>query len=201
MHPGQNICAIPLWVNGHAILKLTPAFRDVRNPASGVVLRRVPLCGPAELGEALGAAAAGVSGWQALGEDRRKALLAALGNAVEGLWGHFSRLLAEETGVDEASAERDVLRVVTALCEPVMRAASGVVVASGASKGFADMAELAASVLAAGSTLVACPAQEAPSAFLALAELSGRCGFPDGVVNVVYADAAVLSAAGVTTSG
>ena len=37
--------AIPLWINGHAYLTLAPAFLDVRNPASGEILRRTPLCG------------------------------------------------------------------------------------------------------------------------------------------------------------
>lgn len=202
MHRHETVHAIPLWVGGRACLKLAPVFRDVLSPVSGRVLRRIPLCGPGEVEEALQSARAGLGAWQGLGGSGRALLLAALGDALGALSGHFSTLVAEETGKEPLLADEEIAQLVALLRAPSAGAVAGVAVVSGASKSLAAVAGQAVSALAAGATLLVCPAPESPSALFALAELSGRCGFPPGVINVVYPSSDALahlrSVAGVT---
>lgn len=202
MQRHETVHAIPLWVGGRACLKLAPVFRDVLNPVTGQVLRRIPLCGPGDVEEALRSARAGLGAWQSLGGSGRMMLLAALGDALCALSGHFSALVAEETGQQASLADKEIAHLVALLRAPSAGAVVGVAVVSGASKSFAAVAGQAVSALAAGATLLVCPAPESPSALFALAELSGRCGFPPGAVNVVYPNGEALahlrSMAGVT---
>ncbi len=181
----KEICAIPMWIGGRAWLKLARNYHDVRNPASGEVLRRTPLFGPDEVGEALRSAGQGLAAWLALGESGRERLLASLGDALYDLRAHFSRLVAEETGKDEESANRDVIKLVSCLREPQAARVAGVVAVSADSKELQDVVARGTSALAVGAVLVICPSPGSPSALFALAELSGRCGFPAGVINVI----------------
>ncbi len=185
MRQVKEIYAIPMWLNGRAYLKLGQGYRDVVNPVNGEVLRRVALFGPEEVGEALCSAGQGIAAWLALGESGRKRLLASLGDALYDLRAHFSRLIAEETGQDEESADRDVIKLASCLREPQAARVTGVVAVSADSLGLQHAVVQLASALAAGAVVVACLSTESPSALFALAELSGRCGFPAGVINVV----------------
>ena len=182
----KEVYAIPMWLNGHAYLKPGQYYRDVCNPVTGEILRKIPLFGAEDVDEALRSACGGLSAWDALGESGRKCMLSSLGGALHDMRAHFSRLLAEETGEDEESANREVLNVVSCLREPRMGTIAGVVVVSMGSRELQEVAAQAVAALAAGATLVICPPPESPSALLALAELSGRCGFPAGVINVIY---------------
>ena len=65
--------AIPMWVNGHAFLTVTPDFFTVTNPATGEGLRRVPLCGADEAAEAVKAAQAAQPAWAMMGVPARAA--------------------------------------------------------------------------------------------------------------------------------
>lgn len=186
MRRGKEIYAIPMWLNGHAYLKPGQSYRDVCNPVTGEVLRKTPQFGTEEVDEALCSAGGGLAAWDAIGESGRKRLLSSLGDALNDMREHFARLLAEETGRDEESASRDVLDVVSFLREPQMGKVTGVVAVSANSKGFQEVVALGTAALVAGAALVICPSPESPSALLALAELSGRCGFPAGVINVIY---------------
>jgi acyl-CoA reductase-like NAD-dependent aldehyde dehydrogenase len=58
--------------------------------------------------------------------------------------------------------------------------------------GLVGILQILIPLLAGGATAVICPVADAPSALLALAELSGRCGFPDGVLNIVYGDQVLI---------
>jgi len=51
---------------------------------------------------------------------------------------------------------------------------------------------LAVPSLMAGAVVVIRPSPETPSALFALAELTARCGFPDGVLNIVHGGEAVV---------
>ena len=184
MHRSGAVYAIPLWLDGRAVLRVAPAFHEVRNPATGVVVRRVPLCGRADFEEALRSARAGLPAWTGLGEAGRRERLAALGEALSGLAAHFAALIAEETGRDPADADQEIARVVALLRQPESRPDGGVAVVSGT---LAEFAEPAVAALAGGAALVVFPALASPSAVFALAELSGRCGFPPGTINVLYA--------------
>jgi len=186
MRRGKEIYAIPMWLNGRAYLKPALDYRDVCNPVTGEILRKIPLFGAEEMGEALRSAGGSLAAWNSLGESGRKRLLSSLADALHDMRAHFSRLLAEETGKDEESASRDVQGVVSCLREPQVGMVTGVVAVPATSKGFLEVAVQGVAALTAGAALVICPSSECPSALLALAELSGSCGFPAGVLNVIY---------------
>lgn len=188
--------AIPLWINGHAYLTLAPAFQDVRNPSSREVLRRTPLCGAAEAQKAVEAAQAALPLWCAQLASTRAALLSAVGEALAGYSGHFTRLIVEETGKESPAAETEVSKAVALLCGSLSVNASGaagvVGIVGNAAAPLLDPLLLAVPALMAGAVVVIKPNPEMPSAIFALAELTGRCAFPGGVFSILHgAEAAV----------
>ena len=187
--------AIPLWINGHAYLTLAPAFLDVRNPASGEILRRTPLCGADQAQAAVAAAQAALAAWAAQPAAARAARLAALGDALVAYAAHFAALIVEESGKDAALAAAEVADAVALLCSPPIGDASGVVAIVGnAEAPLLSSLRLAVPALMAGAALVIRPLPQAPSAIFALAELSGRCAFPGGVINILHGGDAVVEA-------
>ena len=187
MRRSEAVYAIPLWVNGRAVLRLASAFHEVRNPVTGTVVRRVPLCGRADFDEAFRFARDSLGVWTGLGEAGRRERLGCLGESLCELSGHFAALMAEETGRDVAEAEGDIARAVAQLRRPGTCSAAGVAIVSGAARTLPELVEQAVSALAGGSALVVFPALASPSVVFALAELSGQCGFPPGTLNVLYA--------------
>ena len=133
MHPHEEVPAIPLWINGRACLKLTSGFHDVRNPVNGETLRRIPLCGQVEVREALQSAQMALASWSAMDTSARKELLAALGNALSQLSGHFSRLIAEETGKDEKLAREEIASTVSLLRHAQEDGTTGIAAVAGTS--------------------------------------------------------------------
>jgi succinate-semialdehyde dehydrogenase/glutarate-semialdehyde dehydrogenase len=185
--------AIPLWINGHAYLTLAPAFLDVRNPASGEVLRRTPLCGAGEAQEAVAAANAALATWRGKTEAARAALLAAVGEALAAYAGHFVGLIVEETGQDRELAAAEVAQATALLRCAWAGEACGVVAIVGHGQApLLSSLRLAVPALMAGAAVVVKPSPEAPSAIFALAELTGRCGFPGGVFNILQGGEAAL---------
>ena len=191
--------AIPLWINGHAYLTMAPAFQDVRNPVSREVLRRTPLCGSAEALKAVDAAQAALSAWAAQEAATRAALLASVGEALSGYAAHFARLIMEESGKDAASADGEVVRAVALLQGAEAGDASdqigrpGVIGIVGDSKApLLGALQIAVPTLLAGSVVVIKPNPETPSAIFALAELTGRCGFPGGVFSILHGGEAAV---------
>ena len=185
--------AIPLWIGGHAYLTVSQHFHDVSNVRTGVVIRRVPLCGPDELAAARAAARAALASWAGWSEEHRISLLAALGGAAAKYSGHLEGLLSEELGLAPDDAADAVERSVDLLCNASPRDHAGVVAIAGTRElGLVGILQILIPLLAGGATAVICPSADAPSALLALAELSGRCGFPDGVLNIVYGDQVLI---------
>ena len=198
MMQNDDTLAIPLWINGHAYLTLAPEFVDVRNPASGQVLRRTPLCGAATAQQAVTAALAAAAPWAARPAAERAALLGALGEALAAYADHFARLVVEESGLDSALAAAEVAAAVALLRSPPSGGESGVL-AIVAQSPLLPPLRLAVPALLAGAALIVRPPPETPSAIFALAELSGRCGFPPGVFNVAHGADALID--GLRASG
>jgi succinate-semialdehyde dehydrogenase / glutarate-semialdehyde dehydrogenase len=194
MMQNDDALAIPLWINGHAYLTLAPGFLDVRNPASGELLRRTPLCDAATAQQAVAAAAAAVAAWAARPAAERATLLGALGEALAAYAAHFARLIVDESGVDGALAAAEVAATVALLRSPPTGAVSAEVLAVVARSSLLLPLQLAIPALMAGATLVLRPLPQAPSAIFALAELSGRCAFPGGVLNVLHGGEDVVAA-------
>lgn len=194
MHSDEAM-ALPLWIDGHAYLMMAERFFDVVDPASGAVLRRVPLTGAEAAAKAAASAQAALPHWALGADSERLPRLVALGEALAGLAGHFARLIAEETGKPLAEAEAEVAEAVRLLAEPwAMSLLGGAVVAVVVddSAPLANAVALAAPALAAGGAVILKPSPRAPGAAFALAELATRAGVPDGVLNLIHGDEAAI---------
>lgn len=195
MFQTDDALVIPLWIGGHAYLTMVQEFQDVRDPVTGKLLRRTPLCGEGEVLKAIEAAQAVISSWSALSKDQRAALLIAVGEALSNYAEHFSRLIVEETGRETVSADMEVAAAITLFGAVSTDNASGVVcIASGAKNSFLDVLLIAVPALIAGAAVVIRPNPSAPSALFALAELTARGGFPGGVFNIVHGNETVVNA-------
>ncbi len=196
----DEILAIPLWINGHAYLTMAPSFFDVRDPRSGQVRRRTPMCGASEARAAVDAAQAALAGWAARTVGERAALLAALGDALAEYEQHFAGIIAEETGKDPALAAAEVgealllLRAAASNTETATTTGGAAVVAivSDDSAPLLGPLRHAVPALLAGATLVIKPSPRAPSPAFALAELTADSDFPGGVFNVLHGDVAAI---------
>ncbi|HAY28351.1 MAG TPA: aldehyde dehydrogenase family protein [Candidatus Accumulibacter phosphatis] len=193
MTDSNDILAVPLWINGHAFLTMAPAFFDVRDPRSGRVRRRTPLCGASQAATAIDAAAAGLPAWTSLTAGERAGLLATLADSLAGYGSHFAGLIAEETGQDDAAAAAEVEQALRLLRGATEAAGAGgpagvVAIVCDDRAPLAGLLQHAVPALLAGSTVVAKPSPKAPSAAVALAELTARSGFPAGTFNVLHGD-------------
>ena len=190
MRHSDEVRALPLWIDGRAYLKLPRAFHDVASPGTGQILRRVPLCAAEEIDAAVQASRRANLAWAGMDMSKRQHMLAALGDALAGLVDHFARLIVEETGMDLQQAEGEVAKAALLFHRAVASSAEGVVaVLGGTPQTFFALVNPVVAALMAGAALIVCPSLEAPAVVFALAELSGRCGFPPGVLNVLYVDA------------
>ena len=201
MQTSDDPLAIPLWINGHAYLTMAASFFDVRNPKTGAILRRTPLCGPDVALKAVAAAQAALPQWTGQSPAARAALLAAVGEALAGYAGHFAQLIVDETGREPDLAVAEVSDAVALLRGAASAADSSGVVAVVSDDTAPLLGPLSRAVpaLLAGATVVVKPSPKAPSPIFALAELTARNGLPDGVFNVLQGDEAAvegLSAAG-----
>jgi acyl-CoA reductase-like NAD-dependent aldehyde dehydrogenase len=95
--------------------------------------------------------------------------------------------LVEEAGMENDVATAEVNVAVALLRAPPERSMSGVLGIVGDSvKPLLGALQIAVPALVAGAVVVVRPHPETPSALFALAELTGRCGFPGGVFNVLH---------------
>lgn len=184
--------AIPLWLNGHALMTVTESFFDVLHPVSGVAMRRVPLCGAPEAGEVVAAARQAQAQWADMGMQARRLCLAGLGDALDGYAGHFAKLLMQESAGDETQAVAEVAAAVDALHSAAVGETGVYGLVLDPHRPLAGLAASLAPALMAGATVVVKPSPKAPSAAYALCELSGRIGWPAGVLNLLQGDTAAI---------
>ena len=184
--PEQDVpAAIPLWFNGHAFLTLAPTFHDVINPQTGNILRRTPLCGPAEAAMMVDSARRAQKHWEV--SEHRGQLATMLGDALAAYAEHFSQLVDEETGAESSAADDEIGACVSLLRAENRTGIPEVVgIVGNTSRPLLTSLQLACPVLQAGGTIVFLPNPQAASALFALAELSGQCGFPAGVISVLH---------------
>ena len=192
--------ALPLWIDGHAVLTLTERFIDVCDPHDGRALRRVPVCREAEVARAVVSAREACAGWSLRSPAERAAGLVALADALGRYAEHFAGLLGEEAGLAPESALSEVAAAQAAL--RACAGAPGVVAGAAGAAGVASVAcfvvhpdapfagpvHAVSAALAGGASVVLRTAPSAPSVWFALAELSARCAFPPGVFNLVHGD-------------
>ena len=192
----SDVPAVPLWINGHAFLAMAPDFHVVRCPSDGRILRRTPLCGTEVADAAASAAISAVDALRLLSRELRVQLMVRLADALVQYADHFGQLLAEESGLSAAASAAELSHA-TGLLRSVnggVKSREGVVVliVARAESPLAAPLRLAVDALMAGNTVLIKTDPGSPSVLVALAELSGRCGFPPGVINVVHGGDALL---------
>ena len=197
MQETDDPMAIPLWINGHAYLTMTERFFDIRNPKTGQILRRIPLCGANEAAKAVAAAQNALPGWTATALKVRAALLVSVGDALDSYAEHFAGLMIEETGCAADAAAAEVRAAVALVRSAATPEASGVLagvlaIVSDDTAPLLGSLSRAVPALLDGATVVLKPSPKAPSTVFALAELSAQSGFPDGVFNVLQGDEAAI---------
>ncbi len=206
------------WVDGAWIGADGGPDIEVRNPASGDLLARVPDLGAAAAERAIAAAARALPAWRARPAAERARLLRRMQELTLQQQDDLARLITAEQGKPLAEARGEVayaasyldwyageaLRVLgetipsaradqrlTVLRQPV-----GVCAAiTPWNFPIALLARKLAPALAAGCTLVAKPAELTPLSALALAAISEQAGLPAGVVNVITGAPAAIGRA------
>lgn len=184
--------AIPLWINGRAYLTVGERFFDVVNPSTGQALRRVPLCGADEAGEAVAAARDAQPTWAAMGLPAREVCLSQLAEALDRYAGHFAKLITQDTGADETRAASEVVSAVAALRSGRVGETGVLGLVADASQPLAGWVEALVPGLLAGATWVLKPSPQAPSAAYAFCELTARVEWPAGVLNLLQGDSAAI---------
>jgi malonate-semialdehyde dehydrogenase (acetylating)/methylmalonate-semialdehyde dehydrogenase len=197
-----------LWINGEHVPSQGDHFGDVFNPATGDVIRRVPLAGKADIDDAVAAAKAAFPAWRDTTPLRRARILTRFRELMEQHRDELARLASEEHGKTLADAAGSVQRGIE-----VIEFASGVphllkgekaedvgrgvdchsllqpvgVCAGITPFNFPAMVPLwmFPVAIACGNTFVLKPSEKVPSTSLRMAELFREAGLPDGVLNVV----------------
>jgi malonate-semialdehyde dehydrogenase (acetylating)/methylmalonate-semialdehyde dehydrogenase len=213
----QTAKEIKNFVGGQPVDSQTEDRLDVLNPATGRVLGHVPLSGPHEVDEAVGAAADAFEPWQEEPVTRRARRMFGLQVLLEKQLEELAELVTLENGkhLDEARGEvRRGIEVVelaagmTTLMkgETLDQVARGVdvslhrfplgVCCAITPFNFPAMIPLwfAPLAITAGNTFVLKPSPYTPFTGNRLAELFREAGFPDGVFNVVHGAQACVEA-------
>ena len=199
---------IPNLIGDRWVRPLKPTL-PVFNPATGEVIDEVPLCGEAEVAEAVEAAQRAFEGWARTPVMDRVRLMFRYKHLLEEHFEELARLVTLHHGktLDEARGEvRRGIEVVDFACgaptllqgRTLREVSRGVdqdyyryplgVVAGITPFNFPVMIPLWMFPLAvvAGNTFVLKPSERTPLGAVRLAELFREAGFPPGVLNVVH---------------
>ena len=204
----SNLLRHQCYIDGAWVSSDSGATIEVTNPADGAVLGAVPAMGPAETRRAIEAADAAWGPWRARTGKERAQVLRAWFDLMMANLDDLAVLMTAEQGKPLAEARGEVAyaasfiewfaeegkrvygdtipqhspdKRIVVIKEPI-----GVVAAITPWNFPAAMiTRKCAPALAAGCPVVIKPASETPLSALALAELAGRAGIPNGVLNVV----------------
>ncbi len=198
--PPREAPAIPLWINGRPVLTMAPVFHEIRESATQRLIRRVPM-----VDQALAATAVAYAN-QAAGllPAAMSGFLKELVLALQELEAHFAGLSAVESHTHLDAGKADVAHAIAAVealvAEPLIgevRTSSGsgysTLALAGPGMPLSAAVSLVLPVIQRGGAATLVPFPDAPSCALALAELCGQCGLPDGLFNVIYVDDTVAS--------
>ncbi len=191
------------------------AEREVRNPATGELLARVPCLSAGEVREAIAFAHEAFARWRATPAPERARLLHRWFTLLETHREDLARILSAEQGKPLAEARGEIgygASYIEWFAEEARRANGDILPAPVANQRLlvlkepvgvcaaitpwnfpnAMLARKVAPALAAGCSIVVKPASQTPLSALALALLAERAGIPPGVVSVVPGDAGVV---------
>lgn len=208
---GREPAVVPLWIGGQRVEPCTERSSEVTNPATGAVIRRVPLCGSVDVDRAVAAAGAAFPAWRNTPPLRRARILTRFRELMEAHRDELARLITEEHGKTLADAAGSVQRGLEVIefasgaphllkgehaqdvgrgvdCHS-LRQPLGVCVGI-TPFNFPAMVPLwmFPVAIACGNTFVLKPSEKVPSASLRMAELFKEAGLPDGVFNVIHGD-------------
>ena len=208
---------LALWINGQSTPSSGSRLGDVTNPASGTVIRQVPLANRADVDSAVAAAKAAFSGWRDTPPLRRSRILNKFRELLETHRAELAQLASEEHGktLEDAagSVQRGIEVVEFAVGAPHLlkgehaeNVGRGVdchsmlqpigVCAGITPFNFPAMVPMwmFPVAIACGNTFILKPSEKVPSCSLRMAELFKEAGLPDGVFNVVPGDKEAVDA-------
>jgi malonate-semialdehyde dehydrogenase (acetylating)/methylmalonate-semialdehyde dehydrogenase len=208
---------LPFWIGGKAVTATSLRCADVTNPATGRVIRRVPLASRIDIDAAVRAATAAFPAWRDTSPQRRARVLQKALDLLRAHAAELARIVCEEHGKTLPDAMGSVergLEVVEFACgiphllkgEHAENVGTGIdaytlrqplgVCAGITPFNFPVMVPLwmFPIALACGNTFVLKPSERDPSAALRMAELFAAAGLPDGVLNVVHGDREAVDA-------
>jgi len=208
---------LPLWIGGRAVSARTQRYGEVTNPATGEVIRHVPLGNAEDVDLAAQAATKAWPEWRAAPSLRRARVLMRFRELMEEHKKALARIVTEEHGKTLTDAEGSITRGIE-----VVEFASGIphllkgefsenvgtdvdswsmrepvgVCAGITPFNFPAMVPMwmFPVALACGNTFILKPSERDPTLSLRMAELLGEAGLPDGVFNVVHGDKEAVDA-------
>ncbi len=208
---------LSLWINGKSQASTGSRLADVFNPATGEVIRRVPLANCHDVEAAVAAARAAFPGWRDTTPLRRARILMRFRELMQAHSDELVRLTSEEHGKTRSDAAGSLQRGIEVIefatgvphllkgeqAEDVGRGVDchsllqPVGVCAGITPfNFPVMVPLwmFPVAIACGNTFILKPSEKVPSASLRMAELFREAGLPDGVFNVIPGDKEAVDA-------
>ncbi|HYR00189.1 MAG TPA: CoA-acylating methylmalonate-semialdehyde dehydrogenase, partial [Casimicrobiaceae bacterium] len=212
-----TLARLPLWIGGGAVPARTKRYGEVTNPATGEVIRHVPLGNAEDVDRAVQAAAAAWPAWRAAPPLRRARVLMRFRELMDQHKKALARIVTEEHGKTLADAEGSIMRGIE-----VVEFAAGIphlvkgefsenvgsdvdswslrqpvgVCAGITPFNFPAMVPMwmFPVALACGNAFILKPSERDPTLSLRMAELLTEAGLPDGVFNVVHGDKEAVDA-------
>ena len=202
---------LPLWIAGRARAANTKRYGEITNPATGEVIRHVPLGDASDVDAAVSAAALAFPAWRAYPPLRRARIMMRFRELMESHRKDLAKIITQEHGKTLADAEGEVTRGIE-----VIEFATGIphllkgefsenvgtdvdsyslrqplgVCAGITPFNFPAMVPLwmFPVAIACGNTFVLKPSERDPTLSIRMGELLAEAGLPDGVFNVLHGD-------------
>jgi len=208
---------LSLWIDGRPVSSASGRVGDVYNPATGEVIRRVPLANRADVERAVASAQAAFPGWRDTPPLRRARILTRYRELMEAHRDELVELITAEHGKTRLDAAGSLQRGIEIIefasgaphlvkgehaedvgrgvdCHSILQPLG--VCAGVAPFNFPAMVPLwmFPVAIACGNTFILKPSEKVPSTALRMAELFTEAGLPDGVFNVVPGDKEAVDA-------
>ena len=208
---------LPLWIGGTSVPGTGNRTGNVYNPATGAIIRKVPLANRTDVDQAVAAAKGAFPGWRDTTPLRRARVLTRYRELMEEHKDELIGLITEEHGKTRLDAAGSLQRGIEVIefaagaphllkgehAEDVGRGVDShsilqpVGVCAGiAPFNFPAMVPLwmFPVAIACGNTFILKPSEKVPSTALRMAELFKEAGLPDGVFSVVHGDQEAVDA-------
>src|SRR5215475_213333 len=208
---------VPLWIGGGPILSTSPRKGEVTNPATGEVIRHVPMANPLDIDTAVRHAQAALPAWRNTPPARRARVMQRFVGLLQANAKDIARMVSEEHGktlTDAMGSLERGIEIVEFACgiphllkgEHSENVGTGIdsytlrqpvgVCAGITPFNFPVMVPLwmFPVAIACGNTFLLKPSEKVPSASMRMAELATEAGLPDGVLNVVHGDKEAVDA-------